>query len=1138
MQEQTIFTEAVEKEDPAERAAFLEQVCAGSPDLRQRVERLLERHEHAGSFLEVPTPGFNGALTGASIVEQPGTVIGPYKLLEQIGEGGFGVVFMAEQTAPVRRKVALKIIKPGMDTRQVIARFEAERQALALMDHTNIARVLDAGATATGRPYFVMELVRGIPITDFCDQNHLSVSERLQLFVHICQAVQHAHQKGIIHRDIKPSNVLVTRHDGAPVVKIIDFGVAKATGQQLTEKTLFTNFAQMIGTPLYMSPEQAELSSLDIDTRSDIYSLGVLLYELLTGTTPFDREQLQQASYDEIRRIIREEEPARPSTRISTLQAAATTVSVNRKSDPKRLSQLFRGELDWIVMKALEKDRNRRYDTASAFAADVLRYLNDEPVQACPPSALYRMRKFARRNKAALATASVMAVGVLVAVLALAVSRKLIADKAKQLETNNYDTRIALAERELATGNVGRAEELLDGCPLDRRGWEWDFLKRQRYGNPPPMQHSNTVLRAAFSPDGRQLATASIDGTLSIRDSRTGQIVHELEQPSVFLGGAVPRGMAYSLDSRYLAAARNDGKIRVWDPSSGQLLHSLEAHKGGPAWEVAFSPDSRTMASGGSDRSMRLWDVTSGQALHVFSAHPAAVRGVAFRPDGRSILAACDDGTVKIWDRESGRETFSFHCDLAYPWDASFTSDARRLAWSCQDGFVKVWDTTTGKLEINQQINTNQCRAVAFSPDGKRIAAAGFDGTLRILDAATAREILTIFAHNSPVTGATFSPDGYRLASSSYDHTVRFWDAAPLTSEPLPHCVTLTGHKDKVSDVVFSPDGRWLASASWDHTIKLWEVSDVGPASRAGPEPKVPLGSRHLQVPGAIALRHTLRGHRGIVRGVAFSPDNRLLASAGWDKTLKLWDLQATSKDSPSEIYSIPFAEKLNSIAFSPDGQLVAVGQERGLALFDAATGKSVHPFKRTPAGVPGMVFHPDRPLLISTGASDPAVKVWGVDAADFSFEIRHNFHPHPGVAVSPDGRRIAAPGRDQVTDENTVVIWNMDWDAKSYTEFRTLRGHRGYAWKVAYSPDGRYLASAGWDSTIKIWDLEAPESAEPVTLRGHAGYIFGLAFSPDGRRLASGSGYVGHGEIMVWDSVLWDSARGERPIAFNMPPK
>ena len=340
------------------------------------------------------------------MTEVPGTVIGPYKLLEQIGEGGFGVVFMAEQQRPVRRRVALKVIKPGMDTRQVIARFEAERQALALMDHPNIARVLDAGATESGRPYFVMELVRGIPLSEFCDQNRLTVGERLELFITVCHAVQHAHQKGIIHRDIKPNNVLVTLHDGTPVAKVIDFGVAKATGQQLTEKTLFTSFAQMIGTPLYMSPEQAEMSGLDVDTRSDIYSLGVMLYELLTGTTPFDQERMRTAGYDEVRRIIREEEPAKPSARISTLNRAATTVSANRKSDPSRLSQLFRGELDWIVMKALEKDRNRRYETAAAFAADVQRYLDDEAVEACPPSARYRFRKFARRNKAAFLTGS------------------------------------------------------------------------------------------------------------------------------------------------------------------------------------------------------------------------------------------------------------------------------------------------------------------------------------------------------------------------------------------------------------------------------------------------------------------------------------------------------------------------------------------------------------------------------------------------------------------------------------------------------------------------------------------------------------------------------------------------------------
>ncbi len=413
-----IFDRAFEIESPAERNAYLDDACAEAPELRLKVEALLKAHADAGSFLEPPRPNL-AATVEEPITEHPGTLIGPYKLLEQIGEGGFGVVFMAEQQQPIRRKVALKVLKPGMDTKQVIARFEAERQALALMDHRSIAKILDAGQTSSGRPYFVMDLVKGIPVTDYCDQNQVTVKERLELFVDVCQAVQHAHQKGIIHRDLKPSNVLVTLHDGTPLVKIIDFGIAKALGQQLTDKTLFTGFAQLIGTPLYMSPEQAALSNVDVDTRSDIYSLGVLLYELLTGTTPFDKERFKEAGYDEMRRIIREEEPPRPSTRISTLGQAATTVSTNRKSDPRQLSRLFRGELDWIVMKALEKDRNRRYETASALAADVQRHLRDEPVHACPPSTWYRFRKFARRYRAALATAATV---LLVLVAGVAVS--------------------------------------------------------------------------------------------------------------------------------------------------------------------------------------------------------------------------------------------------------------------------------------------------------------------------------------------------------------------------------------------------------------------------------------------------------------------------------------------------------------------------------------------------------------------------------------------------------------------------------------------------------------------------------------------------------------------------------------------
>src|SRR5688572_1012043 len=398
MDEESIFLEALQKQAAADRAAYLDRVCAGDMELRRSVELLLKAHVKAGDFLN-KTPAHVGPTIDDPFAERPGTVIGPYKLLQQIGEGGMGVVWMAEQTRPVQRKVALKVIKPGMDSRQVIARFEAERQALAMMDHVNIARVFDGGATDNGRPYFVMELVHGIPITKYCDDNHLTPRERLELFVPVCQAIQHAHQKGIIHRDIKPSNVMVTLYDGKPVPKVIDFGVAKATEQKLTERTLFTQYGTMVGTLEYMSPEQAEMSALGVDTRSDIYSLGVLLYELRTGSTPLTHKRLREAAYGEILRMIKEEEPPKPSVRLSDSGAALASISAQRHTEPAKLTRLVRGELDWIVMKTLEKDRNRRYESASGFALDVQRYLADEPVQACPPSASYRLRKFVRRNK-------------------------------------------------------------------------------------------------------------------------------------------------------------------------------------------------------------------------------------------------------------------------------------------------------------------------------------------------------------------------------------------------------------------------------------------------------------------------------------------------------------------------------------------------------------------------------------------------------------------------------------------------------------------------------------------------------------------------------------------------------------------
>ena len=403
--------DAVLQLPPEKRAEHIQQACDDDAELRRLVEALLAAHGRAGTFMAepaAPAPKQTIALSFAP-TEKAGDRIGRYKLLQQIGEGGCGVVHMAEQEEPVRRRVALKVIKLGMDTKSVIARFEAERQALAMMDHPNIAKVLDAGATETGRPFFVMELVRGIKITDYCDQNKLATEDRLELFMQVCNAIQHAHQKGIIHRDIKPSNILVTLHDGKPVPKVIDFGIAKATQGRLTDQTLFTAFEQFIGTPAYMSPEQAEMSGLDVDTRSDIYALGVLLYELLTGWTPFDPKELLQSGLDELRRTIREKEPARPSTRLSTmLQADQTVVAQRRQAEVPKLIHMLSGDLDWIVMKSLEKDRTRRYETANGLAMDIQRYLTNEPIVARPPSTVYRFQKLVRRNKSVFVAAGVI----------------------------------------------------------------------------------------------------------------------------------------------------------------------------------------------------------------------------------------------------------------------------------------------------------------------------------------------------------------------------------------------------------------------------------------------------------------------------------------------------------------------------------------------------------------------------------------------------------------------------------------------------------------------------------------------------------------------------------------------------------
>src|SRR5262245_17037007 len=672
---EAIFEAALALETEAQRADYLNRACPDS-ELRREVESLLEAHQHpdsifAESIVAAPTP----------LSEGPGTTIGRYKLLQQIGEGGMGVVYIAEQEEPVRRRVAVKIIKLAMDTYSVIARFEAERQARASTDRPNIARVLDGGGTETGRPDFVMELVQGVPITEFCDKNRLSAKDRLRLFIPVCQAVQHAHQKGVIHRDLKPSNVLVTLHDGVPVPKVIDFGVAKATNQKLTEKTLFTQFATLIGTPAYMSPERAEMSGLDIDTRTDIYALGVLLYELLTGTTPFPEKRLRSLGYGEMQRVILEEEPERPSLRLSTMaNEQRTVVARNRGEELGSLNNLLKGDLDWIVMKCLEKDRTRRYETASGLANDIQRHLQQEPVSAVAPSLLYLLGKYARRHRAGLVAAAtvvlVLIAGTLLSTWQAVRSRRaerraqaergqavLDRDRARQAETQaNAERQKATGEQQRADTEADRANRLLYSAHMNLAHDAWDkdnaprVLELLELHRPEPDQ-----------PDMRNFEWFYLD-----------RLVHsDLLTLEGHNGYGV--GVAFSPDGKRLVSGSGDSTRRVWDAVTGTVLTTLRPG----AASVVFSPDGKWFASGDGEGGVKLWDANSYQEAIAFKGHSAGISSLAFSPNGKLLASGSPKGGgMKIWDCTSGEETLTVGEVIGAVWSLAFSPDGKHLAMS------------------------------------------------------------------------------------------------------------------------------------------------------------------------------------------------------------------------------------------------------------------------------------------------------------------------------------------------------------------------------------------------------------------------------------------------------------------------
>ncbi|MBN2514354.1 MAG: protein kinase [Sedimentisphaerales bacterium] len=1003
--------------------------------------------------------------------------IGPYTPLGVLGEGGFGIVYLAEQKHPIKRQVALKIIKPGMDSRRVIARFEAERQALALLDHPNIAHVLEAGSAESGRPYFVMEYIKGLPVTEYCDHHQLNIEQRLTLFIQVCEAIQYAHQKGIIHRDIKPSNIIVCNQDGITIPKIIDFGVAKAIGMPLTDKTLFTQQGQLIGTPEYMSPEQADFKEQEIDTRSDIYSLGVVLYELVAGVLPFESQTLREAGYVEIQHIIREQEPPRPSTKLSHLGHDAIIVAQNRRTELTTLVRSLHEELEWIPLKAIRKDRTLRYQTALELAQDIRNYLEGNPLKAGPETAGYRVHKFVRKYKGPVATAVAIVTLIIVGLFMITamylqseklkketVIAKIDVEKSRdEIERQLYNHCMALADASKVY-NVKYARQLLDLCPAALRRWEWAWLNSHLDQSLQTLSgHPGMVNSVSFRLDAERIASGGDDNTVKIWDAKSGQLIrtmygHQKEVESV----------CFSPDGKRIVSGSLDTQIILWDADSGLEVHTLRAHKN-EVLSVCFSPDGKQIASGSADKTILLWDTQSGQQIRSLSGHQDVVLSVCFSPDGKQIASGSADKTILLWDTQSGQRirSLSGHQDVVL--SVRFSPDGKRIASGSVDKQIILWDADTGNPIRPLGGHQSYVISVCFSQDGKKIASGGYDTTIRLWDTETGQEIRPLSGHQGIVSSVCFSSDGRRIASGSCDGTIKVWDA-----ERLCHVQLLSGHQGDVVSVCFSPDGKRIVSGSADNSIKLWDA-----------------GTGHQ-------LR-LLEGHADKVYSVSFRPDGKWIASGSADNSIKIWDANTGLQVCP------PLKRhegKVIYVCFGPDGrQLASAGTDDKIIIWDTDTGRPLQTIS-----VPWMLgacLGPDG-KLIAAGTRFKTIRLWETDSGR---EI-HTLKGHEGlvqrVSFSPDGRRIASGGND-----NSIKLW----DTQSGHEIRTLNGHQGAIHSICFSPDGKRIVSGSADNTIKIWDTD---SGTPLlTLCGHQGMVCSVSFSPDGRRIVSGSYDK---QIIIWD--------------------
>lgn len=1079
-----------------------------TPTVKEYAERFPEQQDLIAEALKTakrrvetaaPAVAVTSLCTEAANLEESGQtrrVIGPYKLLQQIGEGGMGTVYMAEQVEPVRRRVALKVVKSGLDRREVLARFEAERQALAMMNHPNIAKVLDAGSTDDGRPFFVMELVHGIPITDYCDHQTLSLDDRLQLFVQACRAIQHAHQKGIIHRDIKPSNVLVTQHDGVPGVKVIDFGLAKAlqNSQRLTDKTLFTEFGQVVGTLQYMSPEQSEMNALDVDTRSDVYSLGVLLYELLTGSTPITREKIKSEAFGRILALIRDEEPQRPSTRLSKSGNAAESISIQRRSGIRQLSVILKGELDWIALKALEKDRARRYDTPVAMADDIRRFMSGEAVEARPPSFHYKARKaFYRHRTEVFVLLTIL--GILVAGIVGTSSMWLNANRvaSANAELASQNEKIASRYRILAEKafNVSVAEKEARETIEQQRVFVETALARTNLTLATTRWNENRVIDAKSYLANTSKGHRHIEWRLTAREFEGSYMTCYGHASAVTCVATHPF-------MQKVATGGEDGTIRIWDSVSGIEANAIDASKGTVTC-LAFNDSGTELLSCSSEGYLQVWNAKTGKIIRCIKTDLKSASNVAFCPLNNGVVVVGTKSingqvaTVSAWDTDTGKSLGSIPGQLAFiPADGEsiFVRHEGGDLFKAKFPIVHMTDTFRVTTLPNYQYsaiktNVGKPNAVVLSPNRRGLLISGTKG-LCYFDFPTFKFRQRFVGHRAPVRKAVFSPDGQHIATASRDGRVYVWESktARMLSE-------FKGHIGPINDIAFINDGRRVVSSGQDGTLKFWDL-ERGQHQVA-----------RLETPASDARFSP----DGSSIGVSMPGGDLLILDRSRGERKREFLGQPPTYDSQDPTFHTPLRVNVDALHLETKEPGV-ICQHSSDSMRYAQLGGHLHDVSRVD-------LSPDGSVVVSGGHShgEPqrnSILLWGMESGELIQALLEN-HRQSVVCLrlSSDGKNVAA-----VDSENQVYVWNTS-TGDLVTHLEGVHSEGARVTSIALNSDGSRLLCGCDDGKISLFDSLSGEELRRVPVAKNE--IYAVDISNDESCILAAAG----NKVFLWETAL-----------------